>query len=53
MIDGLIALWEDEFYPEMIEQLILDDLQETAAAMDAMVRVLAEHCHITRPAKKR
>lgn len=53
MVDGLIALWEEEFYPEMIEQLILDDLQETPAAMDAMVRVLAEHCHITRPARKR
>ncbi|MBS0336066.1 MAG: hypothetical protein JSS40_04510 [Proteobacteria bacterium] len=53
MVDGLIHLWEHEFHPEMIEQLILEDTHEDAASLDATVRVLAEHCHITRPAKKR
>jgi len=53
MVDGLISLWEGEFHPEMIEQLILEDTHEDAASLDATVRVLAEHCHITRPAKKR
>lgn len=50
MIDGLISLWEDEFYPEMIEQLILEDPD---GAPDAILRALAEHCHIKVPAKKR
>lgn len=53
MVDGLVSLWEDEFCPEMIEQLILEDTHEDAASLDATVRVLAEHCHITRPARKR
>jgi hypothetical protein len=53
MVDGLISLWEDEFYPEMIEQLILADTGEGAASLDATMRVLAEHCHIARPARKR
>lgn len=53
MVDGLISLWEDEFCPEMIEQLILEDTHEDAASLDATVHVLAEHCHITRPARKR
>jgi hypothetical protein len=53
MVDGLISLWEHEFHPEMIEQLILEDTHEDAASLDATVRVLAEHCHITRPAKRR
>lgn len=53
MVDGLISLWEHEFFPEMIEQLILEDTHEGAASLDATVRVLAEHCHITRPARKR
>lgn len=50
MIDGLISLWEDEFYPEMIEQLILEDPE---GAVDPIVRELAEHCHIKAPARKR
>ncbi len=50
MIDDLIALWDDEFYPEMIEQLILEDPD---GAMDPIVRSLAEHCHIKAAAKKR
>jgi hypothetical protein len=50
MIDGLISLWEDEFYPEMIEVVILD---EPEGAVDPIVRILAEHCHIKAPAKKR
>jgi hypothetical protein len=53
MVDGLLHLWEEEFYPEMIEQLILEDTHEDAASLDATIRVLAEHCHITRPARKR
>jgi hypothetical protein len=50
MIDGLISLWEDEFYPEMIEQLILENAD---GPLDPVVRLLSEHCHITAPAKKR
>lgn len=53
MIDGLISLWEEEFHPEMIEQLILDESNAGAGALDAIVRSLAEHCHIKRPARKR
>ena len=49
MIDGLISLWEDEFLPEVIEQLILDDQD---AALDPLVRILAGHCHIKSPARK-
>lgn len=49
MIDGLIALWEDEFLPEVIEQLIIDDAGDTP---DALLRLLAEHCHIKVPARK-
>lgn len=52
MIDGLISLWEDECYPELIEQLILDEPHEGAGAIDALVRQLAEHCHIKRPARR-
>lgn len=53
MTDGLLHLWEEEFYPEMIEQLILEDTHEDAASLEATLQVLAEHCHITRPARKR
>lgn len=53
MVEGLISLWEHEFCPEMIEQLILEDTHEDAASLEATVRVLAEHCHIARPARKR
>ncbi len=53
MIDGLIALWEDEFHPEMIEQVIMEGVGDGAAALDAVVRLLAEHCHIQAPARKR
>ena len=53
MIDGLISLWEDEFYPEMIEQLILEDVQHGAGALEAIVKTLADHCHIQAPARKR
>ena len=49
MIDGLISLWEDEFYPEMIEQLILGDPD---GALEPILRILAEHCHIKIPARK-
>ncbi len=49
MIDGLIALWEDEFLPEVIEQLIIDDAGDTP---DALLRLLAEHCHIKAPVRK-
>lgn len=49
MIDGLISLWEDEFYPEMIEQLILEDPD---GALEPILRILAEHCHIKIPARK-
>ena len=50
MIDGLLSLWEDEFLPEMIEQLILDDAD---GAFDAVLRILAQHCHITAPRRKK
>lgn len=50
MVDGLISLWEDEFYPEMIEQLILEDPD---GALEPVVRMLAEHCHIKAPARKK
>ena len=50
MVDGLISLWEDEFYPEMIEQLILE---EPDGALEPVVRMLAEHCHIKAPARKK
>lgn len=49
MIDGLISLWEDEFLPEVIEQLIQGDQD---AALDPLVRILAGHCHIKSPARK-
>ena len=50
MIDGLVSLWTDEFLPEVVEPWILDDLDD---ALDPLVRLLAEHCHIKLPAKKR
>ncbi len=53
MIEGLVSLWEEEFLPEMIEQLILDEPHAGTGALDAIVRSLSEHCHIKRPARKR
>lgn len=53
MIEGLVSQWEEEFHPEMIEQLILDDAWQGTGALDAVVRSLAEHCHIKRPARRR
>jgi hypothetical protein len=50
MIDGLISLWEDEFFPEMIEQLILEESDDH---LEPVLRILAEHCHIKAPARKR
>jgi hypothetical protein len=50
MVDGLISLWEEEFYPEVIEPFVLDDADDSS--LDSVVRLLAEHCHITRPARK-
>ena len=49
MIDGLMALWEDEFLPEVIEHLIIDDAGD---APEATLRMLAEHCHVKAPARK-
>ena len=43
MIDGLISLWEDEFLPEMIEAVILEDPDDSP---EMVTRILAEHCHI-------
>lgn len=50
MVHGLISLWEDEFYPEMIEHVILED---SDSALEFVVRMLAEHCHIKAPARKK
>ena len=50
MIDGLVSLWTDEFLPEVVEPRILDDLDD---ALEPLVRLLAEHCHIKAPAKRR
>ena len=49
MIDGLMALWDDEFLPEVIEQLIIGD---DGDAPEATLRMLAEHCHIKAPVRK-
>lgn len=49
MVDGLIALWEEEFLPEMIEQLILEDPD---GALEPILRIIAEHCHIKTPPRK-
>jgi hypothetical protein len=43
MIDGLLALWEDEFFPEMIETVILEVPDDSP---ELVIRILAEHCHI-------
>ena len=48
MIDGLISLWEDEFFPDVIEVFILEDQDDSP---ERVVRVLAEHCHIKAAAK--
>ena len=50
MIDGLVSLWTDEFLPDVVEPWILDDLDD---ALEPLVRLLAEHCHIKAPAKRR
>jgi len=49
MIDGLVALWEEEFLPEVIQQWIMDDLDDD---LDSVVQMLAEHCHVTKPVRK-
>ena len=48
-IDGLISLWEDEFFPDVIEAFILEDQD---GSPERVVRVLAEHCHIKAAAKE-
>jgi hypothetical protein len=50
MIDGLISLWEDEFLPEMIEVIILENQDD---APEIVVRILSEHCHIRAAAEKK
>ncbi len=50
MIDGLISLWEDEFLPEMIEVIILENQDD---APEIVVRILSEHCHIRAVAEKK
>jgi len=47
MIDGLVSLWEEEFLPEMIQQWILDDMDPD---LDSVVRILEQHCHVTKSA---
>jgi hypothetical protein len=49
MIEGLVSLWEDEFRPEVIEDLILGDDDDV---LDPLVRIIAQHCHITSATKK-
>ena len=49
MIDGLVSLWEEEFLPEMIQQWILDDMDDD---LDSVMRILEQHCHVTRSAAK-
>jgi hypothetical protein len=49
MIDDLIFLWESEFYPDVIEDQILGDDDD---ALEPLIRLLAQHCHIKAPAKK-
>ena len=56
MIDGLIAQWEEEFLPEVVQGLILESAElgtERDSALDPTVRILAQHCHIKLPASKR
>lgn len=50
MIDGLIAQWEDEFVPEVIE-----DLQTGAEGepIEPDLRLLAQHCHVKASAARR
>jgi len=50
MIDGLLSLWEDEFFPEMIEAVILEDPDDSP---EMVARILAEHCHIKKAAGKK
>ena len=49
MIEGLVSLWDDEFRPEVIEDLILGDTDDV---LDPLVRIIAQHCHIAAPSKK-
>lgn len=50
MIDGLISLWEDEFLPEMIEVVILENPDD---APEVVVRILSDHCHIRAAVEKK
>jgi hypothetical protein len=50
MIEGLVSLWEDEFRPEVIEDLILGSDDEV---LDPLVRIIAQHCHVTSAVKKK
>ncbi|OFZ97502.1 MAG: hypothetical protein A3H35_18485 [Betaproteobacteria bacterium RIFCSPLOWO2_02_FULL_62_17] len=50
MIDGLLALWEDEFFPEMIAAVILGDPDDSP---ELVTRILTEHCHIRRNAPRK
>ncbi|MFM9972757.1 MAG: hypothetical protein ACKVQK_30640 [Burkholderiales bacterium] len=50
MIDGLISLWEDEFFPEIIEVVILENPDEQP---EPVIRILAEHCHIKAAVEKK
>ena len=50
MIDGLISLWEDEFYPEMIEVVILENPDDSA---EVVTRILSEHIHVKSPPAKK
>ena len=50
MIEGLVSLWEDEFRPEEIEDLILGSDDEV---LDPLVRIIAQHCHVTSAVKKK
>lgn len=50
MIEGLITQWEDEFLPEVIEALIIED---TDIDLAPLVRLLSQHCHIKAPAPRK
>ena len=50
MIDGLLAQWEEEFFPEMIKAVILEDPDDSP---QPVIRILAEHCHIKRSQQRK
>ncbi len=58
MIDGLIALWEEEFLPEVVQGLILESSELLVGndgggtLLDPTVRMLAQHCHIKLASRK-